>query len=225
MRNTQTRNFDTLRRVDDFGESHADSFPIGSLGAQKFQAIKAVIAEVEAHGAAQSGGKGAAQAGTNAKSAARDDLRQQMVAIRETALATEEAVPGVSARFRVPHTKGEHALISAARAFVEAATPLKNEFLQREMPATFLEDLTAAVERFESALNEKNVNTEKRIAATAAISAALERGMKLVRELDAIIKNKFRGDAATLAAWASASHVERPPKKRAPRTTPATPPQ
>jgi hypothetical protein len=225
MRDIETRNLETLRRMRDLGESHADSFPIGSLAAQKFQGIREVIAEVEAHGVAQSGGKGAAQASTSAKRAARDDLRQRMVAVRETALAMEESLPGVSANFRIPRTNGDQALISAARAFVEAATPLKNEFLQREMPATFLEDLTAAVERFESALNEKNVNTEKRITATAAISAALERGMKLVRELDPIVKNKFRGDAATLAAWASASHVERPPKKRAPRTTPATPQQ
>jgi hypothetical protein len=225
MRDTQTRNLETLRRVRDFGESHVASFPIGGLAAQKFQAIAAVIEEVEAHSTTQSGGKGAAQASTSAKRAAREDLREKMVAVRETALALEEVNPGVSVNFRIPRTNGDQALISAARAFVEAATPLKDQFLQREMPATFLEDLTAAVTRFESALNEKNVNTEKSIAATAAISSSLERGMKLVRELDPIIKNKFRGDAAALAAWASASHVERPPKKRAPRTTPATPPQ
>jgi hypothetical protein len=211
--------------VRDFGESHTSSFPIGSLATQKFQAIAAVIEEVEAHGMAQSGGKGAAQAGTSAKRAAREDLREKMVAMRETALAMEEITPGVSVNFRVPRTNGDQALISAARAFVEAATPLKNEFLQRELPATFLEDLAAAVTRFENALNEKNTNTEKRIAATAAISSSLERGMRLVRELDPIIRNKFRGDAAALAAWASASHVARPPKRRAPQTTPATPPQ
>ena len=225
MKDTETRNLDRLRRVREFGVTHASSFPAASLGGQKFAAVGAVVDEVEAHGTTQSSGKGAAQAGTSAKRAARTDLREKMVAIRDTALAMEEAIPGVSAKFRIPRTNGDEALISAARAFVEAATPLKNDFLQREMPATFLEDLTAAIARFEGAVNEKNLNTDKRIGATAAIGASLERGAKLVRELDPIVENKFRGDAATLAAWRSASRMARPPKKAVPQTTPAEPPQ
>ncbi|HWT00868.1 MAG TPA: hypothetical protein VN256_11535 [Pyrinomonadaceae bacterium] len=223
MKDTEIRRLEMLRRVRDFGAAQASSFPAASLAAQKFGAVGAVVAEVEAHGTTQSTGKGAAQAGASAKRAARADLREKMTAIRDTALALEEEMPGVSANFRVPRTNGDQALISAARAFVAAATPLKNDFLQREMPATFLEDLTAAVTRFENALNEKNASTEKRISATAAIGNSLERGLKLVRELDPIVNNKFRGNAATLAAWQSASHVTRPPKKTAPQTTPATP--
>jgi hypothetical protein len=146
-----------------------------------------------------------------------------MVAIRDTALALEEVIPGVSGNFRLPRTNGDQALINGARAFVAAATPIKNEFTQREMPATFLEDLTEAIAKFESAVNEKNVNTEKRITATAAINASLERGAKLVRELDPIVNNKFRGNASTLAAWESASRVARPPKKTPKPLTPAPP--
>ena len=225
MKDTEIRKLEMLRRVRDFGAAHAASFPAASLAAQKFAAVGAVVAEVEAHGATQSTGKGAAQAGASAKRAARADLREKMAAIRDTALALEEVTPGVSANFRIPRTNGDQALISAARAFVAAATPLKTEFLQREMPATFLEDLTAAIARFESALNEKNASTGKRITATAAIGGSLERGLKLVRDLDPMVNNKFRGDAATLAAWASASHVTRPPKKAASQTTPAPTPQ
>lgn len=225
MKDTEIRKLEMLRRVRDFGAAHASSFPAASLAAQKFAAVGAVVAEVESHGTTQSTGKGAAQAGASAKRAARVDLREKMAAVRDTALALEEVTPGVSANFRIPRTNGDQALMSAARAFVAAATPLKNEFLQREMPATFLEDLTAAVTRFENSLNEKNASTEKRITATAAINSGLERGLKLVRELDPIVNNKFRGDAATLAAWASASHVARPPKKAAPQKTTATTPQ
>lgn len=225
MKDTQIRMTETLRRVREFGEAHASSFPAASLAAQKFAAVSAVITEVEAHAAAQSAGGGAAQAGAGAKRAARADLRAQMVAIRDTALALEEVTPGVSANFRIPRTNGDQALLSAARAFVAAATPLKNDFVRRELPATFLEDLTAAVARFENAVNEKNANTDRRITATAAIGDGLGRGLKLVRELDPMVRNKFRGDPATLAAWASASRVARPPKKTKPQTTPAPAPQ
>jgi hypothetical protein len=214
MKDTEIRKLEMLTRVRDFGAAHASSFPASSLGGQRFAAVGTVVNELESHGATQSSGKGAAQASTSAKRAARTDVREKMVAIRDTAQALEEALPGVSANFRVPRDNGDQALINSARAFVEAATPIKNEFLQREMPATFLEDLTAAVVGFESAVNEKNAHTEKRITATAAINAGLERGAKLVRELEPIVRNKFRADAATLAAWESASRTARPPKKK-----------
>lgn len=223
MKDTEIRKLEMLMRVRDFGAAHTASFTAASVGGQKFAAIGAVVDELETLGTNQSSGKGAAQAGTRAKQAARTNVRERMVAIRETAQALEESMPGVSANFRLPRTSGDQGLISSARAFVESATPIKNEFTQREMPATFLEDLTASIAVFESAVNEKNVNTERRVAATAAINASLERGIKLVRELDPVINNKFRGDAANLAAWQSASHVTRSPKRSAPPTQTAQP--
>lgn len=51
----------------------------------------------------------------------------------------------------------------------------------------------------------------------------MERGRQLVRELDAIVGNKYRKDRATLAAWESASRVVRLPRKKKPETpTPTT---
>jgi hypothetical protein len=224
MRDLEIRTFEMLRRVSDLGATLASSFPAASLGGQKFAALATTVDELETHGEMQSSGQGAAQAGTSAKRAAYSDVREKMVAIRETARALEETIPGVSDKFRIPRGNGDQALINSARSFVSAATPIKNEFLKREMPATFLEDLTAAIERFERAVNEKNANTEKRITATAAINESLARGVRMVRELDAIVRNKFRTDAATLAAWTSACHIERPPKKKAAPTTPPPPP-
>jgi hypothetical protein len=100
---------------------------------------------------------------------------------------------------------------------------LKNEFIRRELLATFLEDLNAALSAFEGAVSSQNQNTEKRVTATAAIESVIERGRQLVRELDAIVSNKYRGNRATLAAWESASRVERLPRKKKPATpTPTT---
>jgi hypothetical protein len=42
--------------------------------------------------------------------------------------------------------------------------------------------------------------------------------MVIVRILDAIVKNKYANDPGKLAAWISASHVEKPPKKKEPPT-------
>jgi hypothetical protein len=45
--------------------------------------------------------------------------------------------------------------------------------------------------------------------------------MRVVRELDALFRNTFTDDPATLAKWESASHVERRAPRRAKAKTPA----
>ncbi len=220
MNDSQTKTYEMFRRVDGFGAERAADFPASSLGGEKFAALGGVIDELEEQGTAQSAGGSAARTSTGAKRAAREELRQQMAAISETARAMESARPGLAASFRMPNTNGDQALLTAAGAFVEAAEPLKNEFIRHELPATFLEDLNAARSAFESALSSQNQNTGRRVTATAAIEAVIERGRQIVRELDAIVSNKYRKDHATLAAWESASRVERLPRKKKPPIPP-----
>ncbi|HEX8096384.1 MAG TPA: hypothetical protein VF507_00050, partial [Pyrinomonadaceae bacterium] len=92
--------------------------------------------------------------------------------------------------------------------------PLKDEFIRRGHPADFVEDLNADIAELEGAMNRKAEKANSRTAATAAIDEAIERGMDLVDELDAVVLNVFRGDPATLAGWASASHTQRAPRRR-----------
>jgi hypothetical protein len=213
MREREIHNFEMLKRVDDHGEADAASFPAASLGGQLFAAISAVVEELEEYAAAQSAGGGAARSSTQEKRKARESVRRKMSAISSTADSMESEFPGAAKRFRLPRNNGDQVLINSARAFLEAATPLKEDFLRRELPATFLEDLTAAIAAFETAVNNQNLNNERRVSATAAIREAVERGVKLVRKLDPIVRNKYRDDEAKLAAWESAKHVERAPKR------------
>lgn len=50
--------------------------------------------------------------------------------------------------------------------------------------------------------------------ATAEIGESIRRGMVARRILDGVVRNVFASDVGKLAAWASASHVERAPKKK-----------
>ncbi len=222
MNDSQTKNYEMLTRVDSFGTEHAADFPASSLGGEKFAAVSAVIDELEEHGTAQSAGGSAARTSTGAKRAAREELKRQMSAISETARAMESGRPGIAASFRLSNTNGDQALLNAARAFVETATPLKTEFIRYELPASFLEDLSAAVSAFENALSGQTQGVERRVTATAAIEAVIERGRQLVRELDAIVSNKYRNNRATLAAWESASRVERLPRRKKVEPAPPT---
>lgn len=54
--------------------------------------------------------------------------------------------------------------------------------------------------------------------ATAEIGEYVQRGMVARRILDGIVRNVCKNDPGKLAAWTSASHIEKPPKKTEPPT-------
>jgi hypothetical protein len=219
MKDTQVRGYEMLQRVGDFGATHAASFPSNTLGGELFVAVNASLSELNDHQTRQASGAGSAKQATASRSEARDELRRDLEAISRTARSMAETIPGLDDKFRLPRGRtSDQILIGTARAFAEDAVPLKAEFIRHEMDAKFLEDLNADITAFEQAVNAQNVNVEKRVTATAAIENAMENGMKAVRRLDAIIRNKFENDPSTLAAWTSTSHIERNPR-RTPKTT------
>jgi hypothetical protein len=226
MKDSATRRLETFIRVRRFGASHSSAFPAGSRGAEVLAEVDAVIAEMEADASAQHTGRHAAMAGTALIAAARAELREDLEAIRRTARVMALNSPGLEDKFRLPRKARDQELLAAARSFAQEALPLRQEFTRRGLPADFIEDLNADVEAFGRAIDGKAQQAGARVAATASIDAAIERGTNAVRELDAVVRNVFRADPAALAEWTSASHTERAPRSVAGRTatTPAQPP-
>ncbi|MFN2454160.1 MAG: hypothetical protein ABR577_08060 [Pyrinomonadaceae bacterium] len=222
MNDQEKRRYEMLTRVRDFGAMHTTDFPASTLGNQLFTTIGTIVTELDAHAANQSSGIRASQQGTTSKAVARDRLRRALEEISRTARSMAFAAPGLDSKFHLPRTRkgGDQELLNAARSFAADAAPLKTEFIRHELPATFLADLDADIESFEQSVTFKHQGTDTHVAATAAIDEAIEGGTNAVRQLDAIIRNKFRDDSATLAAWTSASHTERAPRPKAP--APAT---
>jgi hypothetical protein len=82
----------------------------------------------------------------------------------------------------------------------------------------------ADIEQFEQAIARKIQGTEAHVAATASIDELIDRGMKVVRELDVIMRNTLAGEPATLASWLTASHVKRLNSKKERPTAQSAPP-
>lgn len=224
MKDSERRKYEMLARVRDFGAARAGAFADGSLGKELFDGLDGVVGELDAHAGRQSSSASAAAEGTTSRASARAALREDLEAISRTARAMALDNPGLEDRFRLPrNNRNDQTLLSAARAFLSDAEPLKAEFIRHELPADFLDDLRADIEDFEQAITSQNRSAEARTAATSAIDAAIERGTNIVRQLDAVVRNKFRDDPATLAAWVMASHTERAP--RAKKRQPPPPPQ
>jgi hypothetical protein len=227
MNANELTNYERLTRVRDFGETHAAVFPAASLGGQLFAELNAAVAELTTQAATQVASLSVTRESTTSKAGSRAALRERLAVINRTARAMAVDNPAIADEFRMPGGTGDQALLNAARAFVTNATPRAAEFVQHELPATFLTDLQANIDELEQAIRAKHHNTEAHVSATASIDTSLERGLNALRKLDAIVRNKFINDPAILAAWVSASHPQRHARKAAapnPPPAPQTPP-
>lgn len=212
MEDRDARTFEMLTSVRDFGTEHADLFPDGQLHAQ-FAALGTLVTELQQYVGKQASGKLTAKQSSAGKSAARERLRESLAAISRTARTMALDTPGLAEAFAMP-PRNDAALVAAARAFLTNAAPLKDRFIEYEMPEDVLEQLEANLADFESTINSQHQSKEQHVNATATIEDLLARGQKIVRQLDTLISNKFRQDTAMLAAWQSASHTKRNPESK-----------
>jgi hypothetical protein len=102
--------------------------------------------------------------------------------------------------------------------------PLKAEFILHEMPENFIEELNADIHELETEIAEHAGAVDDHVNASASIDDTINRGFEIVRKLDGLIRNKYADDPGVLAEWASASHTERAPRRRAPAPSTPTPP-
>lgn len=214
MNSSINRMHEMFVRVLGFADAHAEAFPAGSLGAETVAELKRVVEELTEAATSQTSGLSSVQRATAERTAAREKLRASMKAISHTARAIALDTPGLENKFRLPRSGSDSALLQIARAFAADAPPLKEKFLRHAMPADFIEEFGEDIAELERAVGEQNSGRGAHVTATATVESGAERGMNAVRKLDVIVRNTYRSDPATLAAWESARHVETSPRTR-----------
>jgi hypothetical protein len=183
--------------------------------------IAAVITEIDTHSDNQDTGRGLSRGGTGDCRRIARELRALMRRIADIGKTLDpEAFPGIAQQLRMPGNS-YHVLETRARAFLEVVTPVKAAFVDRMMPATFDEDLDGLMEEFATARERKHSGRAEQVGGTAGISDAVNRGMRLARQLDAILKAACADNPSLLAAWKSAVKVQREPEAETP-TVPAS---
>ncbi|HEY0320587.1 MAG TPA: hypothetical protein VGC66_06405 [Pyrinomonadaceae bacterium] len=212
MDRAETFTLEMFIRVHGFGLAHAASFPAASRGDELFKRLGTLINTLQEHAATQYSSTHASREGTTRQAVALSELQDDLEAISRTARALSFSIPGLNEKFRLPRNQGAQSWLTAGRAFAADALPIKANFIQLGMPATFLEDLNASIAAVDEAINHRGQVSGEGVAASAAIDEAIDDGMKIARELDAIVRNIFSNDPATLAAWTSARHIERAPR-------------
>lgn len=214
MNSVINRTYEMFVRVQNFTAERASSFPADSLGGETVAELKRFIETLTEAATTQTSGLSSVQRATAERMAAREALRESMQALSRTARVMGLDTPGLENKFRLPRSGSDPALLQTARAFAADALPLKDAFLRHAMPPSFVEDFKQDIADLERAVGQQNSGRGAHVSATVSVESAAERGMNAVRKLDAIVRNMFRDDPATLAAWESARHVESPARAR-----------
>ena len=215
MNNTQRRRRDRLAGAGAFASANAADFPAESKGGKAATEIAGVLAEVEAHSTSRESSRNALQQVTVGKRDTRESIRAHLRAISDTSRIIGLDHPEVKGSFQFNGASiGDRTLLATARAFAAAAAPLKALFIEYDMPADFHDKLTADINSFEQQLDRQTAGKGGRVAANASLEDALRRGEAALERLDTAVQNKYRGDAAKLAAWESARHLERAPRSK-----------
>lgn len=218
MNDSERRRYECFLRIKQFGLDNRSDFAAIPIAVTNFEVISTEIDFLEDHGADQQAGFGDARGATEVKGTARENLREEMSDIARTARSMEYQFDGISERFRMPRNSSDQTLLATGRAWVDEATPIVADFVAYGMAATFVTDLTAACDAFEATFGPQASAIDDHVEATAEIGEAIRRGMVARRILDGIVRNVYKNDVGKIAAWSSASHIEKAPKKT--ETTP-----
>lgn len=220
MDDRERRRYDMFVRVRQFGVENTADFPAGTIGAVQFNEIRSIINLIDQLAANQTASFGDARFAFVGKDTARENVRDDISEIARTARSMVYQFPGIDVKFRMPRGNNDQQLLAAARAFHAEATPQSADFIAYGLPADFLTDLQTDIDTFEAALEPTSAAIDAQVEATAEIGAAVRRGMVAVRILNGVVRNRYRNDVGKLAAWTSASHIEKAPKPDKP-TPPA----
>jgi len=204
-----------LVRGNQFGVVNAGDFPSG-VGVAQFAVISTVVNDVESKSALQAGGFAEAAQQFEVKDTCRENLRDEMSDISRTAKSMEYEFDGIADKLRFQRNMNDATMLATARAFITEAGPYAANFKDYGLFGSFIADLTAAADAFEASFSNTAAATAEHVAATADTSAKIREGMVAKRILDGVVQNKYNNDPGKLAAWLSASHTEKAPKKKAP---------
>ena len=214
MRIDDLRKQQMLRRVRDFGAAHRDVFPASSRAGKLLAAVTAAVGALEQQLSKQPGGRGAPRDGTTEKAIARAALRRRLATIATMARALALDTPGLADKFRVPLDCSDERLLVIARAFARDARPLVKQFIAHDMPPDFLAALGEEIDAFVAATTRVQAGREEYRATRAGIDATLQKALRAVTQLNAIVRARLQDDRTALASWDGARRLDYPPRAR-----------
>lgn len=214
MNDSDIRRYEMQVKANQFGIDNGADFT--GIATTKFSELGTLVNDAENKAAAQQSGFSEAAQQFEVKDTARENLRDEMSDISRTAKSMEYEFDGIADKFRFQRNMSDANMLAKARAFHTESLPYDQNFQDYGLHKDFRVHLNDAADAFEATFSTTATATAEHVAATADTSSKVRQGMVIVRILDGIVRNRYANDPGKLAAWISASHVEKAPKKKAP---------
>lgn len=149
--------------------------------------------------------------GTTSKASVRNGIMLDLKDWNEAAaaIASDQNRPEIMEGFRIPHGVSTEAFAAKVNAIVAAATPLEADFIALGFADDFLTAMTARVEDFENATDDKETGLQSQTGAHGGMSATIREGLKVTKQLNVLMKNLYKTVPEKLAAWTTAAHIQR----------------
>ena len=212
MTGRQRRRAEMVINANIFFGERADDFKTNAVAVEKISALAALVPSIQQSRESQLSSGGSVGENYDRADDIKDELKNQMQAIADFARAIGRRQSGFEERFRMPRNNGSRNLLTAARVFAADGLEFKDQFVAYGMDADFLDVLNQKITRLEQSLKDAETAMEDRTGATGELSVKIKNAVELVRELDPIVRYRYRNDPAALAAWTHASHIERDPR-------------
>lgn len=210
----QQRQYSRFERTTQFVDSHAGDFAPNSKALSVSNELKEVVANFEAAGQEQKSTNTGTRSYTSAKLTALNALREDLVAIADTAKVIAASNPKFKNTFVLPDRRRKNELADAARQFIKDAQRSKGEFEALEMSPDFLDQLNTRLQAYEAAQSGQGTPAGEKVVATDAVSDLVARGAELVEALNVMVRNKYRGQTEVLSEWADAYNLEFTPRRK-----------
>ena len=179
--------------------------------------------EIEAAAGRQAAGVGESGQQFDIKDVTREDLIELLTVPADAARAAEPTNPGIQERFRFNRNLNDADLLAAANSFTACDAAEEALLITFMAPATWKADLAAGAAGFDAAFSTAASAHGEKVAATAEVKEKTNKAMQTKRTIHNMVKIVFKGNAPALAAWHSASTVEKLPTKEKPPTPPVEP--
>lgn len=203
--------YERAQRVDTFSKGIEGDFAPGSIAANLLAEHATLVPEVDKAKATQR------RTRDTGKEILVDALRLDLLGIAATARVIARHEPGFADNYRMPDGPGEGVLLTAGDAMLRNLNQagVAQKFIDREMPADFVQDLAADLRAIRSYKDTSEGGREDSVEATAAVNRLCKRSGEIVQEVGPMMRNKYSRTAPDkLRRWLSASHLERQPRSK-----------
>ena len=208
MNAKETRKYEMLLRVRDFGNTHRALFSDSSVAQRTFAAIGAAIDELATLDVSKATASILGRA--DAKRAARRALAELLLDVRR--LARLLRAGGVDAALPVrSQSRSDQALLAAGRQSARDAESFDAEFTSYGLAPSRIAQVASA---FETAMRDRGINRADLIATQMRVQELLRGALRDVQRLDLIINNWPVGDPVIEAVWKQARRIDDPRRRR-----------